>query len=277
MILRRELDALLSLQRFVAGALPAPWDVRTDLEEGEDPKRPFALVEQAGGAETDGAPAVQLVTIPYTINLYLPKAATREAAREAALEVREVLWQAVKWGADRRTTDRIPLYSYLPRIETHRIRVANATHGTFTVTIEEQTTAPIGATATAEDVAAAIAAALGLDPAEVVGQDRGVGLSDVAFVGSLAGQRIGDPTADGTDLVGSFATASASCLLQGAAPPWRGPSDFMRVEDFSQNTVADPDDPKLVMVAADLRLTFVRGRPLPLETRILQRVVSDRG
>jgi hypothetical protein len=94
--MRTEREALLSLQRFVAGVLPEPWDVRTDLETGDPPQRPFALIEQAGGAETTGGPATQDIIIPFTANLYLARQDTREAATDAALDVRELVWQAVK-------------------------------------------------------------------------------------------------------------------------------------------------------------------------------------
>lgn len=275
---RRDTDALLSLQAFFHAALPAPWTVWRVLEEGDDPQRPFALVEQAGDAETDGAPAVQQVTIPFTVNLYLASAETRKGADDAAAEVREQVWQAVKWGPNprQRTTDRIPLFSWRDRVERHRIR-ATATGGTCTVSIGTATTDPLTPDMLADDVANSIAAALiadgqDLDPSDVVGYQRGVGLWEIAYGGKLAGTRVGDPSIDGSDLTGPGVVAEARTILEGTPAPWRGPSDYMRVESFAQNTVRDPDDPKLVMVAVDLRLTFVRGLPLPLDQRILQRI-----
>ena len=38
-------DAILSLQRFFANVLPAPWDIRTDIETGGAPVRVEPLPE----------------------------------------------------------------------------------------------------------------------------------------------------------------------------------------------------------------------------------------
>lgn len=276
--MRREADALLSVQRFFAGILPEPWDVRTRLEAGEPPDRPFALIEFAGPERTTGAGAMLDRALPITANLYLAKTTSRQAAIDAALELREQVWQAVKWGAnaERPTTDRIELYSYLPRVEVHRFKVA-AAGGTFTITIGADTTAAIAAAATAAQVAAAIAAAIGADAGSVTGVDRGTGLWDVEYGGELAGQDVGTPSIDGALLTGSQPIATARTMLQGAAAPWRSASDWMRVASFEQSTVLDPADPSLAMVAVDLRLTFTRGLPLPSGQRILQRISATVG
>jgi len=277
--MRTERDGLLSLQRFFGGLLPEPWDVRTDLEAGAPPERPFALVELAGAGETSGAPVTQDLVIPMTANLYLERGDTREAATAAALELREQVWAAVKWGPDlrRATTDRIPLYAYEPRAERHRFRVSGATGGTFVASVDGHDAAPLAPTVSAMQLAAAIEAGLlaggvELTAGDVVGYDRGVGLWDVHYGGSLAGRSIGEPAIDGGALEGSLAEVSARTVLEAAPSPWRGASDYMKVSSFSQNTVRDVSDPALVMVAVDLRLTFARGLPLPLDQRILQRV-----
>lgn len=273
--MRSELDAILSTQRFFAGVLPEPWDIRTDLEAGEPPERPFVLIEQAGGAETSGAPATQDILLPVTANLFLPGQKTREAATDVALAVRDTVWQAVKWGPDARrpTTDRIPLYCYEPRLEEHRFHVPWWVTDPVTITVAGATTDPVSRASTAAEVAEAIAAALAghgvrFEPGAIVGYDRGTGLWDVWYGGSLAGERIGDP---------AISHGRARTLLQGAPSPWRAPSDYMRVDSFAQNTVRDPADPTLVMVAVDLRLTFGRGLPLPLDQRIIQRVYATVG
>lgn len=280
--MRREADAILSLQRFIGAILREPWDIRTELEPGEPPDRPFALIEQAGSAETTGAPNAQQVTVPMVANLYLERHDSRQEATDAALALRELVWQAVKWGPDPRrpTTDRIALYAYTPREERHRFKVTGATSGTFNVTVGTADAGAIDFDTDAAGLAAAIEAALiadgqRVDPGDVVGYDRGAGLWDVHYTGRLAGQRPGDPVVDGAGLLGGTllaVAADARVLLEGTPAPWRGPSDFMRVESFNQNTVRDQADPSLVMVAVDLRLTFVRGRPLPLDHRVLQRI-----
>ena len=282
--MRSERDALLSLQRLFASVLAEPWDIRTDLEAGEPPERPFALIELAGAGETSGAPAAQELIVPLTANLYLERQETREAATEAALELRERVWAAVKWGPDPRrpTTDRIPLYAYEPRAERHRFRVSGATGGTFVASVDGHDAAPLAPTVGATDLAVAIEAALlaggvTLTAGDVVGYDRGVGLWDVHYAGTLAVVSVGVPVIDGSGLEGSLAEVSARTLLEAAPSPWRGPSDYMNVSSFSQNTVRDLSDPALVMVAVDLRLTFARGLPLPLDQRILQRVSATGG
>jgi hypothetical protein len=262
--MRRELDALLSVQRFIAAALPEPWDVRTDLETGEPPERPFALVEFVGPGLTAGGPAAQDRTLPLVANLYLAKADTRAAATDAALDVRETIWQAVRWGSDpaRPTTDRIPLYSYEPRIERHRFKVADATGGTFTIDVGEGPTSALPP---------------GVTPTQLAAARRGTGLWDVEYGGALAGVNIGAPTIDRTGLTGDHRVVQARVMLEGAAAPWRTASDYLRVDDFQQTTIRDPADPSLVMVAVDLRLTFGRGLPVPSAQRILQRIGANGG
>lgn len=272
--MRRELDALLSVQRFIAAALPEPWDVRTDLETGEPPERPFALIELVGPGLTSGGPAAQDRTLPLVANLYLAKAATRSAATDAALDVRETIWQAVKWGPEpaRPTTDRIPLYSYEPRIERHRFKVV-ATGGTFTITVGLDETTALTSSVTTAQLKAALQVALDEPPSSLIVTQRGVGLWDVEYVGALAGMNMGEPSLDGALLAGS----SARVILEGAAAPWRTDSDYLRVDNFAQTTIRDPADPSLVMVAVDLRLTFGRGLPVPSAQRILQRIGANGG
>lgn len=321
--MRREFDALLSAQRFIAAALPEPWDVRTDLETGEPPERPFALVELVGPGLTTGGPAMQDRTLPLVASLYLAKADTRAAATDAALEVREAMWQAVRWGSDpaRPTTDRIPLYSYVPRLERHRFKVV-ATGGTFRVDSGAGWTDDLPFDVTAGDLAAAIVATFtlggttlteggdplvtqdddpldpGITPGSVTVTARGIGLWDVEYGGDLAGIPLsgvllseggdllvtedGDlldtvPAIDGSLLEGPRVAATATVLLMGAAAPWRTASDYLRVDSFTQTTIRDPVDPSLVMVAADLRLTFGRGLPVPSAQRILQRIGANGG
>jgi hypothetical protein len=287
--MRREADALLSVQRFFEQTLPEFTEVATELEEGADPQRPFAMVEQITPTSSDGAPRAQMVTMAITATLYLAKAPTRAAATDAALEMRERVWQAVKWGPNLRrpTTDRIPLFTFQARPEIHRLQV-RATAGTFTVTITDPqdpalhvTTDPLPVDATAVQVAAAVGEALAAAetiaaPGDVVGHDRGRGLWDLAYDGGSAGRRIGEPSIASDDLQGWDTTVGARTLLEGAASPWRGPSDYMRVDDFTQATVFDPADPTLVTVPVDLRLMFLRGLPLPLDLRILQQILSNR-
>lgn len=283
--MRREGDALRSLQRFVAGVLAEPWDIRLTVEAGVEPERPFALVEQNGTAVTEGRRNVQDVTVAYTVSIYLPEAPTRQAANDAAMGVREQMWQAVKWGPDLHhpTPDRIPLFDYEARIAVQRVRVRGATSGTWRLGADGQWTAPIAFDAFAPAVRSALGALLdtpasGSDPgmANVMVVPRGVGVFDVMFVGDLAGLDVAPLELDVGALVEPV-SPGVTVVLNGAPAPWRSPSDFLRVVDFAQTTIVDPDSPTLVMVAVDLRCTFARTLPLPFDHMKLQRVSATDG
>ena len=268
---RRELDALLSVQRWAAGWLPEEWDVRVEVESGREPARPYALVDQIAPAETSGAPFAQDVTVAYTLSLFLPEAKSRAEARTAALEVRELAWQAVKVGPDpaRPTTDRIPLFCYLPRPAVQRITV-KAFGGAYALTFDGQTTGLIAHDAPAEIVQSALEAVLP-DGASVRVLRRGTGVFDVHFDGGLLGVDVPLIEADGSALVGAVGVRH---VLRGAAAPWRSEHDWLRVTSFGQTTVRDPDDPKLLMVAVDLRCAFTRGAPVAWEQMLLRSVTA---
>jgi hypothetical protein len=184
--MRTETDAILSVQRFFAGVLAEPWEVVLVVEGGEDPVRPYATVEALENITTEGPPAMQQITMPVVANLYPEPFETRKAAQQGARDLRELVWQAVKWGpgahlpSQRPTTDRIPLYDYDPE------------------------TVPVG-----QDV------------------------------------------------------------------PFHRRSDYMRVESFAQRTHNEDATPREVQVVVDLRLTFIRGLPLPSGQRQLQRIVTS--
>lgn len=279
--MRTEADALLSLQRWLSGVLQAPWDIRRTMESGEQPERPFALVEYVGAVSTDGAPVAQDVTVAATLNLYIPAGGSRQAADDAALALRETVWQAVKVGVDPRspTTDRLPLWSYDPRPEIQRVRVRDATSGTWRLVVDDGDeddptligeTGAIAFDATETTVQTAVVAAF---PGSLVYQ-RGRGIFDVHFGGPLLGQPLELATLDTTALIGP---SSVTRVLVGAPAPWRSDRDWMRVTSFGQTTVRDSDDPKVVMVAVDLRCTFTRGLPIPWAQMLLQSVkVTDR-
>lgn len=274
--MRSDLDALKSLQRFFAGILPEPWDVRRHVEAGDPPQRPYALVEFAGDALTTGSPAMQTVAIPFAVGLFLEKQATRALASDAALAMREQVWQAVKWGVgnDRHTTDRIPLFAYEARNEVVRFSVM-AGGGTWRAILGAHTSAPIAFDAAASVVASTIATALGVMSGMVVGHDRGAGLWDIEF--DLAGASPGTASIDGASLTGGMVATRVRQMLAAAAAPWRGDRDYMAVASLGMSTVHDEGDATLVMVPVDLRLTFTRGLPLPLERRILQRINAASG
>lgn len=272
---RRELDALLSLQKFVAGVLDEPWDVRRDVETGREPVRPYVLVEQNGPASADGSKNLQTLTVAYTINAYLPSADSRSAAEDAAMGVREQMFAAVKWGADlsNPTPDRIPLYCYLDRPTVQRVSVRGATAGTWALAgVGEASTGAIAFDADDTGVQAALDAAA---PGQAIAERRATGIFDIHLVGDLSGSDVPLMTLDATHLVGG--ARDVALVLRGAPAPWRNRPDFIRVESFGQTTIKDPDDPALMQVAVDLRCTFARGLPLPFGQMLLQRICATNG
>lgn len=265
--MRTPRDAVLSVQRFFAGFLEEPWEVLRAVD-GDPPDRPYALIEQLPEETPPASPALQTVAVPVVVNCYLAPGSTRKAADDAALELRELVWQRVKWGAPpyrRLTTDRIPLYAYEPREEVQRIKIG-PTAIDFTLTLEGEQTAALDADVDALELVAGLEALPSVEPGDIAAIRRGDRLFDVVFTGSLAGVDV-DP------MVGERATVKV--LLEGAPAPWRAAPDYMRVASFGQTTIRDDDDPRIAMVAVDLRLTFALGAPVPLGQTILQRVEND--
>jgi len=269
--MRTEYDGIMSMQRFFAGILPAAdgWDVRRQFEAGMEPERPFATIEQIGPAEVSGAPAQQELVIPYVASLYLPRTGTRKAADDAALNV---MRSAVKVGDPLRpTTDRIPLWDYSDRLEWQRISLGGASAGTFTISLDAETSAALAFDADGDAVQGALDEIVGENNAIV--HYRGVGLYDVIFIGALSGQEPGTLEIDDASLT-ALTEPTVTRKLHGTEAPWRTPSDWMRVRSFGQTTVRDEDEPTLVQVNVDLRCAFSRGLPLPFNQMILQRIAA---
>lgn len=275
--MRTEADALLSLQRYFADVLPEPWDVRVKVEAGREPDRPYALVEQNGPSSTTGAPVTQDVTAAYSVNLYLPtvEGELRKTAELRALQWREVVWQAVKWGPDPRrpTTDRIPLFSFTPRLEVQRLSFTRATGGWLLVGYGGAWTPPIAWDA---DLPAVQSAFDALDRDAFAVERRASRIFDVHFGGDLAGQPVDLLEVD-DDALESIAAPTVGRRLSAAPAPWRSDRDYLRVESFSMTTVQDEDAPALLMVAVELRCAFARGLPVPFGQMLLQRLNATAG
>jgi hypothetical protein len=265
---RREEDAIRSLRRFFGSFLLEPWDVRLTVEAGIEPQRPYALVEQNAPASWDGSTNLQEATVAYTASLFLPEAGSRQAADDVALALREQVFQAVKWGPDLRrpTTDRIPLYCYEPRNEVQRVTVRGST-GTWRLGFDSAWTPDLESDAGEGNVQAALDS---IEDGNTMVVARGGGVFDVIFTGALEGEDVAPLELDATQLAGG--APSLRVVLEGAPAPWRSERDFMRVESFGQTTIRDEDNPALVMVAVDLRCTFARGRALPFDQMLLQRI-----
>jgi PKD repeat protein/type 1 glutamine amidotransferase len=89
--------------------------------------------------------------------------------------------------------------------ETQTVRVTNATGGTFTLTFDGQTTAPIAFNATAATIQAALEALSNVEPGDVVATGGPVNTANVSvnFRGQYTQDNVPQTTADGTALTGT--------------------------------------------------------------------------
>lgn len=176
--MRRPLDGHMSLQRYMALLLPAPWDVRRSVEAGSPPERPFAVVSRNGPVLSSGGREVFTVTMPFTVSCYPPSLELRQESDDQALELAEALMASVEVGVAPARHRRLPLWDF-----------------------------------------------------------------------------------------------DAATVPAGEAVPFRSGRDFMRVDaDPQVNLIRDPDDPRLVTVALDVRCTFARSQPVPSGQTTLQSV-----
>lgn len=276
--MREELDALKSLQRYFGQVLEAPWDVRTILEQGDPPERPYALVTRNGPLLSSGPRDSLLVTAAVTVHAYPAIAETMKDSEALELELRELLWTAVEYGHPGTPARhrRLPLWDYAGRNARQRFRILRATGGTYALRVRGQAalTAPIAHDADGAAVLAAIEATPDVEPGEVELERRAPGHFDVVHVGGQGAMPQPELEVDGADLLpAGVAGVETRTILEGAAAPVRGPSDFLRVAaDPQVNTRRDDDEPRRMMVALDLRCTFRRGQPVPSGQTILQRI-----
>lgn len=110
--MRAETDGLLSIQRYFGQVLDA-YDVRTELELGQDPERPFALVTL--NTTTHGL-AQRQRTLVVTVHAFPAPADTMKASRAEELALREVLLRAVEFGhpGTPARPGRLPLWDFDP-------------------------------------------------------------------------------------------------------------------------------------------------------------------
>ena len=97
--------------------------------------------------------------------------------------------------------------------------VSNATGGTFTLTFDGQTTAPIAFNATAAQVQAALEALSTIGPGNLTatGGDVDTARVDITFVGTFAGVDVQQLTADASALTGTTPTVTISPIQQGGS------------------------------------------------------------
>jgi hypothetical protein len=103
--------------------------------------------------------------------------------------------------------------------EIQGVRVSNATGGTFTLTFDGQTTAPIAFNATAAQLQAALEALSTIGPGNVsaTGGDVDAARVDITFIGVYAGVDVAQLTPDATALTGTTPTVAISFIQQGGS------------------------------------------------------------
>jgi len=107
----------------------------------------------------------------------------------------------------------------VPANEIQGVEVSNATSGTFTLTFNGQTTAPIAFNATAAQLQAALEALsnIGSGNVSAAGGDVDAARVDITFIGTYAGVDVPSLTADATALTGTTPTVAISLIQQGGS------------------------------------------------------------
>jgi hypothetical protein len=251
---RTETDALLSLQRHVAAALP-DLDVYTELE-AEQPDRPFAIVTTDGEWTAAGLRATPDVTLPVTVYVYV-EGNTRTAARKAAEDAREALWDALAVGDRPNAETLVPLFDYSGRPAVQQVTITGATSGTWRLFYGAWTLA-IPRRAQPRQVRLALEAATPALVGDVWVYGSLGGPYAVRFDGTLRGQPVEDLIGDPTGLVGPGPAVEVAVLSEGAPEPWRSDRDYMRATAPTFGGLPDPSDARLRTVTVGLRLTWAR-------------------
>lgn len=257
--MRTETDALLSLQRHVAAALPDFTEILTEVEH-EQPPRPYAVVSANGDRSTSGLLDLPWDVLPCTVYAYV-KGATAALARKAAEDAREALWFALVGPGGRR---RVPLWDYTGRPEVQRLVITGAASGTWQVETEEGVSVPLDARAQPLDVRVALEQLVAGDGPIVFG--RAGGPWDVRFDGPMRGLPRELMELDTSQLVPAPAQeigSSVERLSAGSPDPWRSARDFVNVEQIQLGGLRDPDDPTLRTATASVRLTWGRDGAVP--------------
>jgi hypothetical protein len=130
--MRAETDGLLSLQRYFGMVLPVTYDVRTALEVGQEPERPYALITL--NATTLNRVARQR-TMVVTVHVFPAPADTMAASKTDELELRELLLYAVEFGhpGTGARPERLPLWDFDPPPGPRRLLDANGNVQPFRV------------------------------------------------------------------------------------------------------------------------------------------------
>lgn len=280
--MRTETDAILSLQRVVAAALPDFTAILTEVEH-ETPERPFAVVSAIDNWTPDDDIDSPTVTLPVSVYAYV-KGETRKAAREAAEAAREMLWRALLGVDAGYNTERlVPLYDYTGRPAVQTFSLAGAASGTWAIVTDDgQHTIDLPVTAQPRDVRLALESlTLPLaDPLPLVGNlmafGRRRGPWSIRFDGAARGIPIPTMAIDTSDLAGPDPQGAVEVLSEGSPDAWRDPRDYLEIEAPSFGGMRDPDDPRLRTVTLTLRLTWGRSGHVTSPEMTLQAIRARR-
>jgi hypothetical protein len=109
--MRSQWDARRSIQRYVAEALGAGWEVALAADRGEF-AYPFARVQPAGDVTRSGPALYAELSQPMSIQCYPQPQDTVVASESAAAEVLDALERAFSVGVGKGRPLRVPLYDY---------------------------------------------------------------------------------------------------------------------------------------------------------------------
>lgn len=168
-----------------------------------------------GDPPTDWSEALTQLREDYGMFFYHVLATTRKPADRAEIKqwvsAEEAIFHTSNFPGERASL------RILNQNEEQQITVSNATGGTFTLTFDDQTTAPIAYNATAAQVKAALEAlwVIGDDDISVTGNAGGPWI--VEFVGDMGNANQPTMTANGSGLQGNNPTVTVTVLQEGKA------------------------------------------------------------
>lgn len=262
--MREPIDALRSLRLYVALALLADdpgWEVRFAYEEGTW-RRPFCRVDDAGPAIANGPAHTTEYLQPFGLTLHPRETEGADEARLAAGRIQGLLDGAFRRGAVALTSPPAPALEPLAGgalAGPHDYRLA-------AVSRRGESDPGPPTTITASSVRVRWLGTPLDAPGVAVYRDDAL----VARVAASDGEWVDDGSVTPGATYAPHGTLGAPMRV----PLWdwtgvpldiergaRAESDYLRVRDYQSRVIADPDDPLLLAVVADVRLAWSAPGP----------------